>query len=70
MKVSQYGVFSGPYFPVSGINTGKCGPEKTPCLDNFYAEFIPEAAVHKCSLNTFPRKFAKLTGKYLYWNLF
>ena len=32
-KVSKYGVFSGPYFPVFGLNTGKCGPEKTPYLD-------------------------------------
>ena len=27
-KVSKYGVFSGPYFPVFG-------PEKTPYLDTF-----------------------------------
>ena len=37
-KVSKYGVFSGPYFPVFGRNTGKYGPEKTPYLDTFYAE--------------------------------
>ena len=36
-KVSKYGVFSAPYFPVSSRNTGKCGPEKTPCLDTFHA---------------------------------
>ena len=35
-KVSKYGVFSGPYFPVSSRNTGECGPEKTPCLDTFH----------------------------------
>ena len=28
--MSKYGVFSGPYFPVFGLNTGKYGPEKTP----------------------------------------
>ena len=27
-KVPKYGVFSGPYFPVFGLNTGKYGPEK------------------------------------------
>ena len=36
-KMSKYGVFSGPYFPVFGLNTGKYGPEKTPYLDTFYA---------------------------------
>ena len=38
-KVSKYGVFSGPYFPVFGLNTGKYGPEKTPYLDSFYAVY-------------------------------
>ena len=32
-KVSKYGVFSGPYFPVFSPNGGKYGPEKTPYLD-------------------------------------
>ena len=27
-KVSTYGGFSGPYFPVFGLNTGKYVPEK------------------------------------------
>ena len=45
-KVSKYGVFSGPYFPVFGLNTkiysvfipntGKYGPEKTP-YNTFHA---------------------------------
>ena len=48
--MSKYGVFSGPYFPVFGLNKeiyseisafipnlGKYGPEKTQCLHNFYA---------------------------------
>ena len=47
--MSRYGVFSGPYFPIFGLNTdiygvnlkfgrntGKYGPEKTPYLDIFY----------------------------------
>ena len=46
-KVSKYGVISGPYFLVFGLNTaiygvfsantGKYGPEITPCLDTFHA---------------------------------
>ena len=35
-KVSKYGVISGPYFPVFGLNTGKYGPEITPYLDTFH----------------------------------
>ena len=35
-KVSKYGVFSGPYFPVVP-NTGKYESEKTPYLDHFHA---------------------------------
>ena len=47
LKLSKYGVISGPYFPVFGLNTerysvfspntGKYGPEITPYLDNFHA---------------------------------
>ena len=36
-KVSKYRIFSGPYFPVFILNTGKYGPEKTPYLNTFYA---------------------------------
>ena len=36
-KLSKYGVFSSPYFPVFSPNTGKYGPEITPYLDNFHA---------------------------------
>ena len=50
-KVSKYGIISGPYFPVFGLNTeiyeantsvfspnaGKYGPEITPYLDTFHA---------------------------------
>ena len=35
-KVSNYGVISGLYFPVSGLNTRKYGPEITPYLDTFH----------------------------------
>ena len=34
-KVSKYGVFSGLYFPVLGLNAGKYGAEKPPYLDTF-----------------------------------
>ena len=43
--MSRYGVFSGPYFPVFGLNTeissntGKYGPEKNPYLDTFHTVF-------------------------------
>ena len=44
-KVYNYGVFSGPYFPVFGLNTEvytsvliqEYGPEKVPYLDTFHA---------------------------------
>ena len=36
-KVSKYGVFSGPYFPVFGLNTGKYGTAKTLYLNTFHA---------------------------------
>ena len=37
LKVSEYGVFSDPYFPVFGLNTGNYGPEKTSYFDTFHA---------------------------------
>ena len=33
----KHGVSSVPYFPVSGLNTGKYGQVKTPHLDSFHA---------------------------------
>ena len=33
----KYGVISGPYFPVFGLNTAKYRPEITPYLDTFNA---------------------------------
>ena len=36
-KVPKFRGFSGPYFPVFELNTGKYGPEKTPYLDTFLA---------------------------------
>ena len=37
LKVSKYGVFSGPYFPAIALNTVKYEPEKAPYLDTFHA---------------------------------
>ena len=34
-KVSKYRVFSGPYFPVFGLNTGKYRPEKNSVFGHF-----------------------------------
>ena len=39
LKMFKYGIFSGPYLPVFGTNTGKYGPKKSPCLDTFHAEW-------------------------------
>ena len=48
-EVSKYGVFSGLYFPVFGLNTEisvfspntrKYGPEKAPYLDTFQAVIL------------------------------
>ena len=39
-KVSKYGVISGPYSPVFGLNIGKYGPEITPYLDTFHAVIV------------------------------
>ena len=35
-KVSKYGVSSGLYFPLFGLDTWKYGPEKTPYQDTFH----------------------------------
>ena len=37
LKVSQYGVISGPYFPVFRLNTGKHVSEITSYLYTFHA---------------------------------
>ena len=36
--MSKYEVFSGPQFPVFGLNTGKYGPEKFPYLDILHGD--------------------------------
>ena len=44
--MSKYGVISGPYFPVFGLNTGKDGPEITPYLDTFHTVSALENCMH------------------------
>ena len=39
-KASRQGVFSGPYFPVFGLNTEKYGPEK----NSVFGHFSPSAS--------------------------
>ena len=49
-EMSKYRVFSGPYFPIFGLNTPyltvfspnarKYGPEKTPYMDAFHAVIL------------------------------
>ena len=45
----KYGVISGPYFPIFGLNTGKYGPEITPYLDTFHAVSGSKIAQHQIS---------------------
>ena len=49
-KVSKYGVFSGPYFPVFGLNTEKYGPDNTSYLDTFHAVGIGWKHPNLCPL--------------------
>ena len=39
-KVSENKVFSGPYFPIFGLNKRKYEPGKTPYLDTFHAVYV------------------------------
>ena len=36
----KFGVFSGLYFPLFGLNTGKDGIAKPPYWDTFHAVFV------------------------------
>ena len=39
-KVSKYGVISGPYFSVFGLNIGKYGSEITPYSNTFHVVWV------------------------------
>ena len=45
--MSKCGVFSGPYFRIFGLNTRKCGPEKTPYTDTFHPVVMIESVIEK-----------------------
>ena len=50
-KVSKYGVFSDPYFPVFSVNAGKYGPENTSYLDTSHSEnaLVSSNEFQRCS---------------------
>ena len=51
--LQQYGVISGPYFPLLELNTGKHGPEITPYLDTFHAvNFLPKLVKIERNVNS------------------
>ena len=53
-KVSKYGGFSGPYFPIFSPNTGKYGPEKPPYSDTFnevIVNFAECVGIENCFIN-------------------
>ena len=66
-KVSKYGVSSGPYFPLYGLNaetyavnlfspnSGKYGPVKTPYLDTFHAVSLQLRNVKKAEFSRYFR---------------
>ena len=58
-KVSKYGVISGLYFPVFGLNTEKDGPEITPYLDAFHAVMIIEQQTVSSKKKWMREKFKK-----------
>ena len=58
-EVSKYGVVSGLYFPVFGLNTEKDGPEITPYLDAFHAVMIIEQQTVSSKKKWMCEKFKK-----------
>ena len=65
--------FSGPYFPVFGLNTGKYGPEKNSIFGQFsccgFARIV--RSHRRCSARIgVLRNFTKFRGKHLYQSLF
>ena len=60
--MSKYGVLSGPYFPVFGLNTGKYGPEKTSYLDTFHA-----VSVNTTYIKKFQNSFSLSSGNCYYF---
>ena len=64
--MSKYGVFSSPFFPVFGLNTGKYRPEKTPHLCTFYVVVI--FGIYKGhSLDDFINKHVGVEQRYYHY---
>ena len=63
-KVSEYGVFCVPYFPVFSPNMGKYGSEKTLYLDTFHAVALKLSYFTDCFLG-----FYRITYSYFYVRL-
>ena len=54
VRIVQIQSFSGQYFSVFGLNTGKYGPEKTPYLDTFQAvKFTSDVIIIWTSFTSF-----------------
>ena len=51
--------FSGPYFSVFELNTGKYGPEKNPYLDTFLIANILSVGWITCASNLDTRSYEK-----------
>ena len=45
-KMSKYGVFPSPYFPIFSPNTGKYGREKPPYLDTFHTVELAQLTLY------------------------
>ena len=68
-KVSKYGIVSGPYFLVFGLNTGKYGPEISSYLDTFHAV---THLLNPFSVENLSKKFSRIRSKenrsFNYWD--
>ena len=62
--MSKYGVISGPYSPVFGLNTGKYGPEITPYLGTFHAVLTANPPINICISRINNRLFFKIKDGY------
>ena len=70
-KVFKYGVFSGPYFPVFELNTGKYGPEKTQYLDTFHTVRSIQDTEHiDVSRGNITKKVWELLSNGCLWSLY
>ena len=69
--MSKYEVVSGPYFPVLGLNKGKCGPEITLYWGTFHTVTVNVAAnssalskqIFRSIIRMFPIVLSNFFGK-------